>query len=284
MLPAMTAEPRDAATPLLAESLSPGKLGHAPTAATATAGPATRIGAIVAAATAELPPGGTLIEVGYDRGAILLGALAARPDARAIGVEIQTSTAATMPPDPRCTWLTGDGFDPLGAGADGDPGADGHVGADGDDTLTTAVGILAGMGGRTIAAILERTPALTRRFAALVLCPSHLEADIRPALTRLGIAIHDERLVFERGRYYEVIVARSDLPCTPAADATLAAWGPRLFARRDPLLGAFLDDARQRFRAAFAEDLKSYRSGAKAALGDKLARLDDARSRSGDPR
>lgn len=252
----MTAEPRDEATPLLADCTAPGK-----TLTAANARAPGRIAAIIAAAIGELPRAGTLVEVGYDRGVIALGALAARPDARVVGVEIQPASAATMPRDPRCTWLTGDGFSPLSpAVADG------------------AVAILAGLGGRTIASLLVRDPPLTRRFAALVLCPSHLEADVRPALAHLGIAIGDEHLVYERDRFYEVIVARPDRP-SAATDATLAAWGPRLFERRDPLLRAFLEDARHRFRAAFGEDLKSYRSGAKAALGDKLARLDDALSR-----
>ena len=50
--------------------------------------------------------------------------------------------------------------------------------------LAQRVALLAGLGGRTIAEILARRPDTTRALTACILCPSHLEADIRPALER----------------------------------------------------------------------------------------------------
>jgi tRNA A22 N-methylase len=139
--------------------------------------------------------------------------------------------------------------------------------------------ILAGLGGRTIARILESRPDVVAQLDFIVTCPSHLEADIRPALQRLGFGIADERIVFDRGRFYEVVVARqADTPdCIDLAtcDDVAAAWGPHLLAR-DPLMAAFLDDHKRRFHAAFASKLASYRDGPKAELGRKLALLDAA--------
>lgn len=225
-----------------------------------------RIDALVQAALDALGPMGRLAEIGYDRGAILLRVLARRADVTAIGVEIQAAARdmpVPAPLAPRLALRTGDGLCPL-APAEVD------------------VVVIAGMGGRTIAELLLRDPALTRSLGAFVLCPSHLEADVRPALGDLGLGIADERLVTERGRFYEIIVAGPTDPLAPdahAPDPMAAAWGPRLFARRDPLLGPFLEDARRRFHAAFAEGLRSYQSGPKAALGRKLALLDAALER-----
>lgn len=225
-----------------------------------------RIDALVQAALDTLGPATRLAEIGYDRGAILLRVLTRRSDVTAIGVEIQAAARdMPVPPQlaPRLALRTGDGLTPLAPGE-------------------VDVVVIAGMGGRTIAELLSRDPALTRSLGAFILCPSHLEADVRPALGDLGLDIADEGLTTERGRFYEIIVARPADPLTPIAhdaDPIAAAWGPRLFARRDPLLGPFLEDARRRFHAAFAEGLRSYQSGPKAALGRKLALLDAALER-----
>jgi tRNA (adenine22-N1)-methyltransferase len=211
------------------------------------------------------PPAARVCEVGYDRGLILWSVLETRPETRGLGVEVQpesaTATPIPAPLRPRVELRTGDGLDPV--------------------TFEEADGmgvILAGLGGRTIAEILERRPELTRRLAWVLTCPSHLEAEVRPALTRLGLGIADERLVEDRGRFYEVVVSRPSLPVTPA-DELAATWGPLLMSRPDPLMLRYLDDQAQRFAEAFARDLQSYREGTKAALGRKLALLGAARSR-----
>ena len=220
-----------------------------------------RIEALVAASAAHLKPGARFAEVGYDRGAIVLRVLEARPDTRAIASEIQPGVVPLPAPGDvlsRLELRTGDGLAPIAA----------HE---------VSLVIMAGMGGRTIAELITRNPELTRSLDTLVLCPSHLEAEIRPALTSIGYAPTHERLAFERDRFYEVIVAqRVTAPISPV-DPIRAAWGPRLFEHHDPLLRAFLEDAKRRFHAAFKEDLRSYlTSELKAALGHKLATLDAA--------
>lgn len=188
-----------------------------------------------------------------------------------LGVEVQPESATATPIPAtlrhRVELRTGDGLDPI------------------SPTEADGLGvILAGLGGRTIAEILERRPTLTNRLAWVVTCPSHLEAEVRPALTRLGLGITDERLVEDRGRFYEVVVSRpgaKDL-CS-AQDEVLATWGPLLLGRPDPLMRRYLDDQAERFAEAFARDLQSYREGTKAALGRKLALLETARARLPDP-
>lgn len=224
-----------------------------------------RIRAIVDAC----PPAVRVCEVGYDRGLILWSILETRPGVPGLGVEVQpeSRTATPVPATlvDRVELRTGDGLDPITAAE-----------ADGMGV------ILAGLGGRTIAEILERRPALTRRLAWVLTCPSHLEADVRPAMTRLGLGITDERLVEDRGRFYEIVVARpEDRELGPDVDVdeVLATWGPLLLGRPDPLMLRYLDDQAHRFAEAFACDLKSYREGTKVALGRKLALLEPARAR-----
>ena len=221
----------------------------------------------VAAIVGACPEAATICELGYDRGLILWSVLAAQPSARGLGIEVQPASAHTTPIPydlaHRVELRTGDGLLPLAP-----------------EEATGLGVILAGLGGRTIAKILEARPDITRRLAWVVACPSHLEADIRPALSRLGLTLIDERLVEDRGRFYEVMVARPssetriDLP-----DEIAAIWGPHLVGRPDPLMAAYLDDQEQRFSEAFKSNLASYHGGPKAALGRKLALLAAARAR-----
>lgn len=219
-----------------------------------------RIDALVGATAAHLRPDARFAEVGYDRGAIVLRVLEARPDTRAIASEIQPNVIPLPAPADvlsRLELRTGDGLAPIA-------------------TNEVSLVIMAGMGGRTIAELITRDPDLTRSIDTLVLCPSHLEAEIRPALASIGFGPTHERLASERDRYYEIIVAQR-LTTPTHDDPVRAAWGPRLFEANDPLLRAFLEDAKRRFRAAFAENLRSYlTSELKAALGQKLAHLDAA--------
>lgn len=232
-----------------------------------------RAPARIAAIAETLPPCRAVCEVGYDRGLILWTLLESRPELSAIGVEVQPEAAQTTPIPPplahRVTLRTGDGLAPLAPGE------------------VDAV-ILAGLGGRTIASILEARPELVASLDSVLTSPSHLENEIRPALARLDLVIVDERLVFDRGRYYELVVARprsrlSESGASSArppddSDRVSAAWGPLLIGRPDPLMAAYLDDQARRFGEAFAHGLRSYSQGPKAALGEKLALLEAART------
>lgn len=196
-----------------------------------------------------------LVEVGYDRGGVLAAIAALRPELELIGSEVLPHLQALVPPEltRRATWRVGDGLAAMHPGE-----VDGVV--------------MAGIGARTIVAILDAAPAVVGSLAWMVLCASHFEDDIRPALARLGWHPSEESLVLDRERFYEVIVARPG-PDPTEPDAIAARWGPRLIAANDPLGPAWLADLRHRFRDAFAHGL------GKATLGAKLASIDRVEQR-----
>jgi len=205
----------------------------------------------IEAIAAAIPATATrLAEVGYDRGGVLEAIGARRPDLSLIGSEIQRLAPPALA---GVDWRTGDGLAAIAPGE-----VDGVV--------------MAGLGAGTIVAILEARPAVVATLGWLVLCPSHFEDELRPGLARLGWHPADERLVLDRGRFYEVMVARPG-PDPLAPDPIAARWGPRLLAACDPLGPAWIADLRQRFQAAFAHGL------VKARLGPKLMMIDEVERR-----
>ncbi|MFO0749928.1 MAG: tRNA (adenine(22)-N(1))-methyltransferase TrmK [Myxococcota bacterium] len=213
-----------------------------------------------AAIAAMVPPdAASLAEVGYDRG-LVLAAIAERfaataPPPRLVGVEIQPAAHLRVPAPlaARVELRSGDGLAPLTPGE-----VEGVV--------------MAGLGSKTMVALLEAQPATTAALRWLIACPSHFEDELRPGLERLGWHPAAERLVLDRGRFYEVILALPG-PDPSAPDAVAARWGPRLLAGPDPLALDWLADLRRRFADAFAAGL------AKAAVGAKLAHIDEVEAR-----
>lgn len=220
-----------------------------------------RVAAVVAMVPDEAR---AIVEVGYDRG-FVLAALAARfrdrrPPTALIGVEIQPA-APTRVPAPLAAAVelrVGDGLAPIAPGE-----VDGAV--------------IAGLGGRTIVGVLERAAATTASLRWLVLCPSHFEDELRPGLARLGWHPAEERLVCDRGRFYEVMLALPG-PDASAPDPLIARWGPRLTAGPDPLFAAWLADLRHRYRRAIAGALD------RTSIGRKLGELDAIEARVLGPR
>ena len=108
--------------------------------------------------------------------------------------------------------------------------------------------VIAGMGGRIMGKILQREPDKTADFKELVLQPQADPEVVRGALRRLGLAIDDERLIFDDGKYYPVMHAASVPQRRPelqtkdeAAKAECEAlFGPILLAERDETLYRFL--------------------------------------------
>lgn len=96
--------------------------------------------------------------------------------------------------------------------------------------------ILAGMGAGRIASILAARPDHGAR--RLVLQPNDDPAGLRRWLTRHRLALVDERLARERGRFYVVIAAEPGDPA-PLSPLELEV-GPRLLARNDPQLAPFV--------------------------------------------
>lgn len=67
--------------------------------------------------------------------------------------------------------------------------------------------VLLGMGGELIAQILESGSKTAMRFDSIVMQPMRGEAELRRYLYENGYRILDERIVFDAGRYYQLIAA-----------------------------------------------------------------------------
>ncbi|MDR0862604.1 MAG: Nif3-like dinuclear metal center hexameric protein [Oscillospiraceae bacterium] len=97
--------------------------------------------------------------------------------------------------------------------------------------------VIAGMGGETIAGIVERAPWLRERDALLVLQPQTKVQELWETLRANGYATFEVRLVKDAGRIYVIMLARS-----AASGAVNAPVLELLVKRRDELLGEYLDD------------------------------------------
>ncbi|MGB9921076.1 MAG: tRNA (adenine(22)-N(1))-methyltransferase [Moorellales bacterium] len=115
--------------------------------------------------------------------------------------------------------------------------------------------IVAGMGGITIADILETSPR-GRHPRYFVLQPMARTAYLRQWLARAGWRLLDEELVEDRGRFYEIILTAPTGGKAGGEKALLLAQGevgPLLFARRHPLLLPFLRERLRRYRRLAAQ-------------------------------
>jgi len=217
------------------------------------------------AAASLVPPGSRVADVGSDHGllpALLLGegravcCIATERSAAAAAVLRGKATARGL--GSRLVVRQGAGLAALGP----------------EDALDVVT--LTGLGGRTIARILDdpRRRALgARRF---VLQPQSETARLRRSCHALGLALVDERIVLQGRRYYEVLaVEPADSPRAPEHPRLDAAalWeaGPWLVTRREPLLAALW-----RQRAAHARALHE-RLPAGPARTAAASRLDLAR-------
>jgi tRNA (adenine22-N1)-methyltransferase len=99
---------------------------------------------------------------------------------------------------------------------------------------------IAGMGGTTIAGILQRGAAVAQQARRLVLQPMNGTRQLRLALLDLGLELVEERMVEDAGRRYEVWAAapgdaeRPYRSCPAPREAALLI-GPHLVAANDPL-------------------------------------------------
>lgn len=122
--------------------------------------------------------------------------------------------------------------------------------------------IIAGMGGITIAQVLEaRPPGVAPRY--FVLQPMERSAFLRVWLYQHRWAVLDEDLVEEKGRIYEILVARpGPAPASEADEPPLAGGevGRILVNKRHPLLPRLLAQKQQRYRRQLAEAGRSPRA------------------------
>ena len=68
--------------------------------------------------------------------------------------------------------------------------------------------IICGMGGELIAEILENSEYPRSSRCRLILQPMSMQDELRRYLSREGYAISDERVVYDSGKYYQLIAAK----------------------------------------------------------------------------
>lgn len=187
-----------------------------------------------------VPPGRHIVDVGADHGhlAAHLGAVA-------------TERKPGIPKNRYVPWVIADGLRPFRA---------------------VDVAIIAGMGARTIAGILDAGPQ-----PAMVIA----HADDEPWTLRCWLADHGwridaERLALQSGRFCELIRA---VPGQEPARGVELELGPRLLEGDEPLLRAWAKDGRLRWHhLAEVSSADSQRSARFAARADRLATLWAARA------
>lgn len=134
-----------------------------------------------------------------------------------------------------------------------------------DQGLDTIV--IAGMGGETIAGILERAPWTKASGVRLILQPQSKLNALLPFLTKAGYVIGDASLVLEDGRIYTVFVACAGENDEPGEFLSI------LLQKRDPLLPDYLEALIIQARRV-AAGLEQSSRGSEDALAIKKRELD----------
>ena len=186
----------------------------------------------LAAVASLVPEGSVAADVGAGHGRLAAHLVASGRCSRVIVVDRSREELAASLRRPGLDLRCGDGLAPVGP-------------EDGVETV-----IIAGMGGASIAGILSRRAAglAVLRF---VLQPQTEAALLRKSLPGLGLALVDERLVRDAGRYYVVLVAEPGVGSGPdrfpglTPEDVLAA-GAHLLRRRPVELAAAWERQRER--------------------------------------
>jgi len=138
------------------------------------------------------------------------------------------------------------------------------------------VGIIAGMGGTTIAGILSARPEITNNFTLLVLQPMSTASYLRRWLVENEWEIVDEVLVTEDGIIYEIIVAQPG--CSAKYQSLMYDIGPVLWAKRHPLLKEHLTLKADNIKSVLAQmqaSSEAINSLKYREYQEKLAQLED---------
>jgi tRNA (adenine22-N1)-methyltransferase len=178
-----------------------------------------------------VPPGSVVADIGTDHGLLPHRLLASGRAVRCIASEPAVCRLAKVrgfpPGDPRCATLSlrvGDGLTVL-------------TPEDGVDVV-----VIAGLGGRAIAGILDHPVRRGLALRRLVLQPQSDPVLVRTWLSANGFRHAEERLVHDRRRFYLLIAAepgRERLEHPRLSREDLLEAGPRLVRSRDPLVDVF---------------------------------------------
>ncbi len=170
--------------------------------------------------------GETAADVGCDHGRLCVWLLQQGRAARAIGSDVsETSLEKAKALRALCSLQdafalrVGDGLSVLQSGE--------------ADTL-----FFCGMGGELIARMLAEGEPAARAARRIVMQPMRGTAELRAYLYAHDYEIFDEQIVFDAGRYYQIIAARSGTPrpFPPGFPAGHYTFGTLPFVLHDPLL------------------------------------------------
>lgn len=194
------------------------------------------LSARMAAVAAFVPQGAHLADVGTDHGYIPLWLLqegrivsAVASDLREGPLQHAIASAEAAGLSDRVEFLLCDGLSPSC-----------------QDRCDTVV--IAGMGGETIAGILERAP-WTRETVSLILQPQSKLDVLHNWLDQHGYAIADARLVQDAGRIYVVYLVHGGIGRNSRTPAETLI-DPLLLEKQDPLLPTYLDGLIHKFQLA----------------------------------
>ncbi len=202
-------------------------------------------------------PGDRIIDVGTDHAYIPIWLLLKDREAKAIATDIRPGPleraridAARYGVSDRLDFIECDGLTQC------DPGW--------ADTI-----IIAGMGGETIAGILEGAP--WSRQKRLILQPQTKQNELRDYLADNGFSILDASLAFDNGRLYLIwLVGAGEMPPFRGVDSAL-------LLHRDPLLKPYLEDQIKRLRriARGVGSASDSDEALAAQLRERLAQLEE---------
>jgi len=98
--------------------------------------------------------------------------------------------------------------------------------------------VIAGMGGETIARILQRSDAVAETLDRIIIQPMTNQPKLRKNLFEIGFSIIDERVAKDDGKFYEIIVIQKKTQ--DSFDDIDVEIGPILREKRDSIITEYL--------------------------------------------
>ena len=174
-------------------------------------------------AIAEMvPSGGVTADVGADHGALLCELVLSRRISRGIGTELNTgplkraqALVEALDLQESIDLRLGDGLTPI-------------------MPSEASTVVIAGLGGRLMADILDRDKDIAQTAECLILQPMTAHARVRYWLRINGWVITEEAVILEKGFIYQIIKARQGVMRDLSAPE--ARYGPLLLKQRHPLI------------------------------------------------
>ncbi len=186
-----------------------------------------------------VPQGSAIIDVGTDHAYLPIFLVQRGRCPRAVGVDIHAGPYKSAVEQvglqglqDRINIYLGDGLQPVQPGE--------------GDVVTVA-----GMGGTTIVDILQAGERVLAQVNRLILQPMVAGASLRLWLMQHGWGIMEEQLVEEDGRIYEISVAERGTQ--PIPSEIMLELGPRIVAKKDPLLPKLVGNRVEALEAVLAQ-------------------------------